>query len=153
MNLDGFTKNIAEIELIYRSKIKPSARPKIVTSKNAYDIFMSLWNGDKIELLEEFKILLLDKGNKVLGIVAISSGGITGTVADPRLILCAVIKSAACAIILAHNHPSGNLTPSKADQDLTIKISTACSYLDIPVLDHLIICKEGYYSFADEAIL
>jgi DNA repair protein RadC len=145
--------NICEIELIYRSKIKPSERPKIVTSKDAYDIVIATWDQDKIELIEQFKILLLNRGNKVLGRLSISSGGITGTIADPRIIMAAVIKSAACALILCHNHPSGNLLPSKADEELTQKIKQACKFFDVSVIDHLVITKEGYYSFADGGIL
>ena len=83
----------------------------------------------------------------------VSSGGITGTVADPRLILAAAIKSLAVAIVLAHNHPSGNLKPSQADEQLTAKIKEAAKYHDINVLDHIIVTPDAYYSFADEGLL
>ena len=82
-----------------------------------------------------------------------SSGGITGTVADPRLILAAALKVAACSIMLAHNHPSTSLKPSKADEELTSKIKYAAQFHDIKVLDHVIVSSEGYYSFADEGVL
>lgn len=103
-------------------------------------------------MLEEFKVVFLNRANRVIGVYDASSGGITGTVADPRLILAAAIKSLAVSIILSHNHPSGNLKPSKADEDLTTKIKEAAKYHDIRVIDHMIITSEGYYSFADEGL-
>jgi DNA repair protein RadC len=144
---------VAEVELVYKTNVKASERPKIVTSKDCYDILKRVWNPDKIEMLEEFNVLLLNRANRVIGVFEASMGGITGTVADPRLILAAAIKSLAVSMILAHNHPSGNLTPSRADEDLTLKISAAGKYLDIKVLDHIIICTEGYYSFADQGLI
>jgi len=77
----------------------------------------------------------------------------TGTVADPTLILAAALKGGAVNIILCHNHPSGNLKPSVADEQLTAKIKKAAQYFDIKVLDHIIITSESYYSFADEGLL
>ena len=147
--------NVSEIDIVYKRKIncKVSQRPQINTSSDAYKILLHYWNQDKIELLEEFKVLYLSKANRVLQIITLSQGGITGTVADPRLILAGALKVAACCIVLAHNHPSGSLRPSKADEELTHKIKCAASYHDIKVLDHLIITTEGYYSFADEGVL
>jgi DNA repair protein RadC len=144
---------VAEVELVYRSKVKPSERPKISCSKDIADVLRQIWSIDKIEMVEEFKVLLLNRCNKVLGVFDASSGGITGTVADPRLIMAAAVKSTAVSIILAHNHPSGNLTPSRADEELTQKIKYASMYFDIRVLDHIIITSESYYSFADEGLL
>jgi len=147
--------NVSEIDIVYRRKCdcKVSDRPLIRTSQDSYDVLIHYWNEDKIELLEEFKVLLLNRANRVLQILPVSQGGITGTVADPRLILAGALKAAACSIILAHNHPSGNLKPSNADQELTLKIKEAARYFDIKVLDHLILTIEGYYSFADEGLL
>ncbi|MBI5372478.1 MAG: JAB domain-containing protein [Sphingobacteriales bacterium] len=144
---------VAEVELVYRTKVKPSQRPKITTSVDAYEILQKIWNRDKIELVEEFKVLLLNRSNKVLGVLDASSGGITGTVADPRIILTAAIKANAVGIVLSHNHPSGSVKPSRADEELTVKIREAARYLDMAVLDHIIITSEGYYSFADEGLL
>jgi len=144
---------VAEIELVYRSKIKASQRPQISSSKDAYDILLSSWNEDKIGFVEQFKILLLNRGNKVLGVYEVSTGGVTGTVADPRLIFAAALKANACAIILAHNHPSSNLKPSNADEQLTHKIKEGGRYLDIQILDHLVISTEGFYSMADEGLM
>ncbi len=125
----------------------------IRSSKDSFNVLRQIWDQNKIELLEEFKVLLLNRGNKVIGVYDVSSGGITGTVADPRLILAIALKSLAVSIILSHNHPSGNLKPSRADEEITIKINEAAKYHDIKVLDHIIITAEQYYSFADEGLL
>ncbi|OIQ93630.1 hypothetical protein GALL_243890 [mine drainage metagenome] len=152
MNMQVLTQ-VAEVELIYKSKVKASQRPQIKSSKDAYEIFLANWDENKIELIEEFKILLLNRNNKVLGIYEVSSGGITGTVADPRLIFAVALKASACAIILCHSHPSGNLKPSRPDDELTAKIKEGGKFLDIQVLDHLIVCTEGFYSYADQGLL
>ena len=145
--------NIAEEELIYKSKVKASDRPTITSSKDAADLLLGLWNENKIDFIEQFKLLLLNRANKVLGVIDISSGGVTGTVADPKIIFAAAIKCNAVGIIMAHNHPSGNLKPSRADEELTQKVKGAGLLLDIRLLDHVIVSSEGYYSFADEGLL
>jgi DNA repair protein RadC len=94
--------------------------------------------------------MLLNRANKVLGIYELSTGGISGTVADIRLIFAASIKSNASSIVLAHNHPSSNTKPSDADLLLTHKIKEAGKLLDIKVIDHIIVAIESYYSFADQ---
>jgi DNA repair protein RadC len=144
---------LAEVELVYKTKVKPSQRPKISSSVDTFKILRQVWNPDKIEMVEEFKVLFLNRNNKVLGVLDASSGGITGTVADPRIILAAAIKSTAVMMILAHNHPSGGLKPSRCDEELTTKIREAAKYHDIRLMDHVIITSEGYYSFADEGLL
>jgi DNA repair protein RadC len=152
MNFPEWTR-VAEVELVYKTKVKPSERPKIFSVSDSYKLLKELWNENTIEMQEEFKVLLLNRGNKVIGVYEVSAGGITGTVADPRLILAAAIKSLAVSIILSHNHPSGNLKPSRADEEITQKIKAAANYHDIRVIDHIIITSEGYYSFADEGLL
>ena len=97
--------------------------------------------------------MYLNACHNVLGIYTASKGGITGTIADIRLILGVALKTASTAIIIAHNHPSGNLQPSKADETLTQKLKNAAGLLDVNLLDHLIISDAGYYSFADEGVL
>jgi DNA repair protein RadC len=144
---------IAEVELVYKSKVKASERPTVLTSKDAYAIFLQTWDDNKIDLQEQFKVLFLNNANRVLCIYEVSTGGITGTVADPRLIFSAALKANACSIMLCHNHPSGSLKLSKADEELTEKIKQAGKFLDIKVLDHIILSSEGYFSFADEGIL
>jgi len=144
---------VAEIQLSYKSNIKPSQRPKINSSRDAHTVLKETWDETKIELVEQFKVMLTNRANKVLGIFEVSTGGISGTVADPKLIFAAAIKAAASGIILSHNHPSGNSQPSQADIDLTRKIREAGRFLEIQLLDHIIITTEGYYSFADEGLI
>ena len=144
---------VAEIELIYRSEVRASERPTIMDSNGAYQLLMNYWDLNRIELLEEFKILLLNQSNRVLGLFPLSSGGITGTVADPRLIFAAAIKACAVSIILSHSHPSGNLKPSRSDEELTTKIRMAGQLFNIRVADHLIVSRAGYFSFADEGLM
>lgn len=144
---------IAEVELIYRTKVKASERPQIKTSKDCAELLRRIWNDDKIDFIEQFKVLFLNKANRVLGVFEASSGGITGTIADPRLIFVAALKANATALIISHNHPSGNLKPSQQDEQLTQKIKHAGLYLDINLLDHVIVTSEGYYSFADQGLL
>lgn len=146
-------KTVAEVELIYRNVVKPSQMPMVTDSKQVYSLLTSNWDENKIEFVEQFKILLLNTANKVLGIFEVSTGGIAGTVADPKLIFMAALRANASAIILSHNHPSGNLQPSQQDLTLTRKITEGGNILDIRVLDHLIITTEGYYSFSDEGVL
>jgi DNA repair protein RadC len=102
---------------------------------------------------EEFWVLLLSRSNKIKEKKCISSGGISGTVVDQRLIFKPAMQSLASAIILVHNHPSGTLRPSEQDKTLTRKLVASGKILDIPVLDHLIYTDEGYYSFADEGMI
>jgi DNA repair protein RadC len=144
---------VAEIQLTYRSNVKPSLRPKISTSKDAFEVLIKSWDIDKLEFVEQFKVLLTNRANKVLGIFEVSTGGITGTVADPKLIFVAALKSGATGLVLSHNHPSGNLQPSQADIELTKRIKEGGKLLDIQLLDHLIITSEGYCSFSDEGII
>ena len=144
---------VAEVELIYKSKVKASRRPKILSSKDAYNVLLKAWDENKIEFVEQFKVMFLNRANNVLGICDVSTGGISGTVADPRVIFAAALKANCCAIIISHNHPSGNLKPSRQDEELTQKIKQAGLYLEIKLLDHLIVTNEGYYSFADEGLL
>ncbi|MEO5683926.1 MAG: DNA repair protein RadC [Chitinophagaceae bacterium] len=102
---------------------------------------------------EVFAVIFLNQANKINHFEIISEGGITGTVADPRVILKRALQQDAVNIVLCHNHPSGSLRPSRADEQLTQKIKEAARFLDIKVLDHIIVSNEGYYSFADEGIL
>ena len=107
----------------------------------------------RLNFVEQFKVVLMNRAQRVLGIYELSTGGVTGTVADPKLVFTAALKANACNIILSHNHPSGNLKLSRADEELLKKISTAGMYLAIKVIDHIIVTSEGYYSFADERLV
>lgn len=125
-------------------------RARITCSRDAYNEMLPHLL-DKPH--EEFWILLLNRANEVMRPIQISTGGVSGTVADPKLIFKQAIEHLASSIILLHNHPSGNLTPSQADKDLTRKLRDAGRLLDIPVLDHLIFTDKAYLSFADEGLL
>ncbi len=144
---------VAEIELVYRSKTKAKDRPIIKSSFDAYEILRKTWDDDKIELLEQFKIMLLDRKNSCLGITEIASGGTDFCPIDPKLIFMTALKANASSIVLAHNHPSGNLKESQADIDITKKIMLAGDFLGIRVLDHLIVTADGYTSFEDKALM
>lgn len=143
----------SEVELIYKSKVKASERPRIHSSRDAYNVLLKVWDENKIEFVEQFKVLLLNRANNVLGVYEVSTGGVSGTVADPKVIFIAALKANASSLVLSHNHPSGNLKPSRQDEELTRKIKEAGYLLDIKVLDHIIITSETYYSFADEGVL
>lgn len=147
--------NVSEIEIVYKRKtnVKMSERPQIVSSSDCYEVLRYYWDENKINLVEEFKVLFLNRSNRVLQILSVSSGGITGTVADPRIILATALKLGSCNLVLAHNHPSGSLRPSRADEDLSNKIKYAAQFHDISVMDHIIITEESYYSFAEQGLL
>ncbi|AKD54542.1 RadC family protein [Spirosoma radiotolerans] len=142
---------IAALELGRRRKEQDRPqRAKVTCSRDAYNEMIPHLI-DKPH--EEFWILLMNRANEIMRPVLISTGGVSGTVADPKLIFKQAIEHLASSMILFHNHPSGNLLPSQADKDLTKKLKEAGRLLDIPVLDHLIFTDKAYYSFADEGIL
>jgi len=144
---------VPEIKLSYSTNFKILERPEIKSSSIANDIFLAHWDLGSIQFIEEFKILLLNKASRVLGIFNASTGSLTHAIADPRLIFTAALKTTASGIILAHNHPSGNLKPSQSDIQTTKRFKDCGTLLGIDVIDHLIISNEGYYSFADEGLL
>ena len=143
-----------EITISYRPTQLSFERPTIRKTADAMVQLLQLFDRDLIALQEEFIVLYLNQASRVLGLYKASKGGITGTVADVRIILSVGLKILATSIILAHNHPSGNLRPSAADEQLTTKIKQAAELMDIKVLDHLIITpSEEYFSFADEGLM
>ncbi|ADY51125.1 DNA repair protein RadC [Pseudopedobacter saltans DSM 12145] len=144
---------VSEIQLVYRPKVKASERMKVYDAKSAYEVLLKSWDMDSIEIVEQFKIMLLNKSNKVLGISHISTGGMSGTIVDVKVLFGIALKGGACSLILAHNHPSGNITPSDADKKLTNKIIEASKYLDIEVFDHIIVTPEKFYSFAEMGLI
>lgn len=142
---------IAALELGRRRKgSDKKIKTKITSSRDAYDALLP-----KLQDLntEEFWIMMLNRQNEIIELKQISIGGVAGTVVDPKVIFKQALQSLASGIILSHNHPSGNLKPSKADINITNKIKTAGQSLEINVHDHLIISEQGYYSFADEGIM
>lgn len=151
MNQNLFLSNVAEIQISYSTNVKPSERQKITCSKDAADLFRQIF--PDFEHREYFYVMLLNRSNRVLGYYQVSVGGISGTVVDIRLILQAAIKSNASGIILAHNHPSGSLTPSDADLKITRKTKSACDCMDISLLDHVVITTDSYLSMADDGLI
>jgi len=141
---------IAEVSVSYSNN--NMEKLKINNSKDSYNILIACWNQHIIELQEEFKVLLLNRNNQVIGIYPLSRGGVAGTIVDPKLVFSVALKCNASNIIIAHNHPSGNLTPSEADKRITKKLKKAGEYLDITVLDHIIMIKEDFYSFSDNGL-
>lgn len=139
---------IKEIKVSYSSGV--NNKIKINNSKDSYELLKSCWNMNTIELQEEFMVLLLNRNNQVLGIYPLSRGGVSGTIVDAKLVFSVALKCNASSIILAHNHPSGNLQPSEMDKRLTEKLKRAGEFLDINVLDHIILSRQNYYSFSDE---
>ena len=148
INMKALSSNVAEINISYI----PTGRPgtQITCSNDAYLELKNWFSEDTLALQEQFVVLYLNRANRVLAAYEVSRGGLTGTVADPRLILSTALKLASVGILVAHNHPSGSLKPSQADIQLTEKIKDGGKLLDIQLVDHLILTSEEYYSFADE---
>lgn len=142
---------VAEIMVSYRPE--KTIDFKLENSRESFELILNNWDENRIEMQEEVKLVLLNRSNKVLGIYSLASGGITGCVVDVRLILSVALKTLATGIIVVHNHPSGNLNPSREDLKLTKQLKEAAQLMNITLLDHLIITRDNYYSFADEGIL
>jgi len=152
-NLNNMTQtnNIAEIELIYKPSI--SNKPLINSSLDAYNVLINFYPENRLQLQEHFVVAYLNRYNRVLGVMQHTTGGITGTVADIRLVYAAALKAAACGIIISHNHPSGNLKVSARDQETTLKFRDAGDLLNVKLLDHIIIGLDGQFlSFSDEGL-
>lgn len=148
MNIDY---TVGEVELTYKSTSR--SRNKIYSSEDAYKILLPTYKEGTICYKEYFKVLLLSQSNQVLGYTLISEGGITETCADVRVILQAALLTNSVALVLAHNHPSGSLKPSRQDMEITKQAKEAAKLMRISVIDHLILTDAGYYSFADEGLL
>ena len=148
MNIDY---TVGEVELSYKPKFKN--QQKVTCSEDAYKYMLSTYKKETICYKEYFKVLFLNQSNQVLGYTLISEGGITDTTVDVRVILQAALLTNSVAIILAHNHPSGNTKPSRQDMEITKQVKEAARLMRIIVTDHLILTDEGYYSFADEGQL
>ena len=148
MNIDY---KVGEVKLSY--KPKNISKYKVTSSEDAYKYLLSTYKKGTICYKEYFKVLFLNQANQVLGYTLISGGGITETTADVRLIFQAALLTNSVAMILAHNHPSGNLKPSPEDIRLTKQVREAAQIMRIKVLDHIILSDTEYYSFADEGML
>lgn len=149
--------NVPVITLTYRNRlfkihyshnVPANERPKITCSRDAEQILRPNYL-DLMEWRDAFSILLLNRNNRVIGIAYISEGGVSGTVVDPKLVFQFALLTNATAMVLCHNHPSGNLTPSSQDTEITHKLRSAGKMMDIQVIDHVILTEDDYYSFAD----
>lgn len=141
---------VSEIEVSYTNQNLDG--PIITSSAAAAQVLRENWSSF-IEIGEELVVLILAKSNAVKGIFRASKGGMSGTVIDPKIVFSVALKGLAASIILAHNHPSGSLQPSQADIDITKRMKAIGTLLDLPVLDHIILTKNGYFSFADDGIM
>lgn len=145
---------LQEMEIHYTPRWDIPPKNQITSSSAASSVLYGIFNKVSISFQEECIVMYLNKGNFPLGIQKLSRGGISGTVVDIRLILGTALTSLATGIIIAHNHPSGNIKPSQSDMEITKKLSQGCKLLDIELLDHLIFSPDGkYHSFADEGFL
>lgn len=145
--------NVAEIKLSFKPHFKASDRPKITSPKDAFGVFMQSWDMNLMQYLEQFKVMLLNRANRVLGLCEVSQGGLNATYVDLKVVFALALKSGASGIVLCHNHPSGTLQASRQDILLTDKAKEVASLFDIVIFDHIIIGEAGYYSFADDGLL
>ncbi|RUA15042.1 MAG: DNA repair protein [Flavobacteriia bacterium] len=146
--------SVNEIQISYREKLSTLKSLSVTNSNEVASLLFQNWDNKTIGLHETFKIVLLNQSNKVKGIYPLSHGGITGTLVDLRILFAITLKTLSVGIILAHNHPSGQLKASYQDKQLTQKIKEAAQLFDVKILDHIILAPDGrYYSFADNGIL
>ena len=144
------TYNVDTPEITLKYKTSGVKKTKITNSQDSYNLFKQMYDGDTLEYCESSSVISLNRANTSIGWQKISQGGLTGTVVDVRMVLATALKCGATSLILSHNHPSGNLFPSGADDKLTKQINSACEIMEIKLLDHLIITTDGYYSYADQ---
>lgn len=140
---------VNEIQISYF----PEVTGNISCSNDCFKVLRKAWDEDTLQMYEQFKVIYLNQGNQILGIRTVGTGGINFTPVDIRIIFSIGLKMLATAIVVAHNHPSGSLNPSEADKKITKKIKDAGELLDIKILDHIILTKDSYCSFADEGLL
>ena len=144
---------LSEIELRYNPKVPAIQKPKIKCAVDAHKQFLDLLDQTQFNIKEEAAVLFLNRSKRVIGGYKLSSGGISGTVVDIRIVLGMALKSLASGFIIAHTHPSGELTPSKQDLDLTIRLMESGKLMDIQLVDHLVITKESYLSMAEDDLI
>ena len=147
-------KNLSDLLSFNEIKVSYTCKrigASITSSRDAYDFMLPHW--EDLDYCESFYVLLLSRGNNILGASRISIGGVAGTVADPKKIFQTALAANASAIIIMHNHPSGMARPSNNDHVVTKKCVEVGKFLELPVLDHVIVCKNTYYSFADEGMI
>lgn len=149
-----FILNVSEVKLVYKNRIKPEDRIKINGSQDSFRVLYDHWDKESMEYIEEFKGLLLNRANIILGIAWLFKGGAVGTGMDPIVVFQRALKANALQIIIAHNHPSGNLKPSEADISITRKIQQGRKQLETTIPDHIILTAriKRYCSFSEEGL-
>lgn len=150
---DNDLYRITEVELTYKNKVPANDRIRIRHEADAYKVLMNVWDLNKIELVEQFKILLLGQKTELLGVADICTGGLDYCIPDSRIIFSTALKAKAKMIILAHNHPSGDLTPSRADITVTEDLAKAARLLKMQVVDHFIVSSQSYLSMANQGLV
>jgi DNA repair protein RadC len=144
---------LCEMKVEYYPTVKPKERQALHRSSEVYQYIKKIFQPGQINYRETFFVLNLDNRNRVISHMRVSEGGTTGTVVDKKIVFQCALLANAHSIILTHNHPSGTTTPSEADKLITRQIIDAGKFLDIKVLDHLIVTEDSYLSFADDGIL
>jgi DNA repair protein RadC len=145
---------IPEIKISFKlGNVKKSELTQITSSRDGYEVFKQIFDADTIDWIEEAIVLCLNRANKVVGFYKLSSGGVGGVIMDTKVVYTVALNCGASSIIIAHNHPSGQLNPSDADIRITENLRKAGTIMDIPLLDHIIVTDEGYYSFGDDGKL
>jgi DNA repair protein RadC len=144
---------VSEVKVSYTPMFSQAERPQIMTSNDAVNMFRKAWDSDRLEYQEDFHIMYLSRNNRVLAMYHSSMGGTTGTVVDVKPALVTALKINAHSMILAHNHPSGTLSPSSEDVAVTKQFKEAAKLLSMDVLDHVILTRDSYYSFADQGMM
>jgi DNA repair protein RadC len=153
--MEAVHNTVTELSVSYINKQKATDRPKVSSTSDGFFCIRDAFDMDTIYIQEQFVVAYLNQAGRLLGLYKVSKGGISGTVVDVRLILSVALKICATSLIIAHNHPSGSLKPSREDDQLTNKIREAAKFMEIRLLDHLIIHPNGteYFSFADEGLI
>ncbi len=144
---------ISEIEISYKPHVNPSDCPRVTKSKDAYRLFIDTWDKKRFEFIQECRVMLLNSDHRVLGIVTVPRGSCVKTMIEPKLLFAIALKAYASEIIVTHNRLAGNLKPGPSDLELSEKLVSAGSLLDIKVADYFIITTEGFYSFSFEGVL
>lgn len=151
--MENTLQTIPEFKISLNFKQKPAERIAVKSSEDAAAVCRKCFDADTMEWTESFIVIALNRASKVIGFYKVSQGGLSGTVADPRVILQFALLSNASSIILAHNHPSGNLNPSNSDKQMTTRLCAAAMLMEIQILDHIIMTAESHYSFLEHGEL
>lgn len=144
-------RGISEIKVSFF--VTPHASTALTSSRHVYEVLLQYFDNDQFDLREEFIVLYLNRANRIIGVHRHSSGGAVSTIVDVRIVFAIALKTNAQGIIVSHNHPSGTLSPSTHDESLTKRMEQVAKFHEILFVDHVIVTRNGYFSFADEGLL